>query len=230
MRPTRRSLLKFLIAAGSAAGALGAAGIYWFRRWLNPMTRLDYPFPEPPMRPPLALTPACDAAARSLTAESLEGPFYIPKTPQRTVLREPDTIGRPLLITGRVMYPDCRPIAGAVLDFWSCDGAGVYDNDGYRLRGHQFTDAAGKFQVELVKPKDYALLWFRRTAHVHVKVQGRDTPLLTTQLFFPGEPLNSQDPYLDERLLLALAERPDGSLLGRFDFVLARTGPAWPSA
>jgi protocatechuate 3,4-dioxygenase beta subunit len=223
MRPTRRKLLKVLFGTGAAIGGLGAAGLVWLRRWLYPTTPLGYQIPGPRPRPePLALTPACEDGDKPVSARSPEGPFYTPNTPERTMLRDADTVGRPLTIRGRVLYPDCRPIAGAVLDFWSCDGAGVYDNEGYRLRGHQFTSATGAFHVELVKPKDYSLLWFHRTAHVHVKVQGPDTALLTTQLFFPGEPLNAEDRFMDDRLLLDLAEGPDGSLRCRFDFVLAR--------
>jgi protocatechuate 3,4-dioxygenase beta subunit len=220
--------VKILLGAAAAIGGVGAAGVYWLRRWLYPMTPLDYPFPRATGLGPLPVTPGCDDADRRLSAPSVEGPFYTPHTPERTMLREADTIGRPLAISGRVRYPNCRPIAGAVLDFWCCDGAGHYDNSGFKLRGHQFTAADGGYRVELVKPKDYSMLWFHRTAHVHVKVQGRDTALLTTQLFFPGEPLNAQDRFMDERLLLNLTEQPDGSLMGRFDFVLARARPPMP--
>lgn len=75
---------------------------------------------------------------------------------------------------------------------WSCDGNGVYDNTGFRLRGHQFTGADGSFAFETVKPRDYRDFGIHRTPHFHVKVQGRETPLLTTQLFFPGEKLNGR--------------------------------------
>ena len=130
--------------------------------------------PEPggPCRRPRGATTAMASPRRALT----EGPFYTPNTPKRRVLREPGTVGTPLVIEGRVLAADCRPIAGAVLDFWSCDGNGVYDNEGFRLRGHQFTDQAGRFRVETVKPKDYRQFGFRRTPHVHVKVQGPGTP------------------------------------------------------
>ena len=57
--------------------------------------------------------------------------------------------GTRLLITGSVVNTDCRPIAGAWLDFWQgADDAGRYDNDGYTLRGHQYTDEHGRFTLE----------------------------------------------------------------------------------
>jgi hypothetical protein len=56
-----------------------------------------------------------------------------------------------------------------------------------------------------------------------VKVQGRETSLLTTQLYFPGEPLNAQDSQFDEALLLTVEKSANGTLRASFDFVLAPT-------
>lgn len=125
------------------------------------------------------------------------------------------------MLTGRVLAPDCRPLAGAVLDFWSCDGHGVYDTEGFKLRGHQRTDASGAYRLETVKPSGYRDHGIQRAPHIHVKVQGRGTRLLTTQLFFPGESLNPQDYLFRDSLMIDLARSGDGSLRGRFDFVLA---------
>ena len=57
-------------------------------------------------------------------------------------------LGEPMLLEGRVLDTKCRPVPGAVLDFWSCDGEGEYDNDGMRLRGHQFADDEGRYRIE----------------------------------------------------------------------------------
>jgi protocatechuate 3,4-dioxygenase beta subunit len=83
------------------------------------------------------------------------------------------------------------------------------------FRGHQFTDADGRFQLETIMPGLYP----GRTRHFHVKVQGPETTLLTTQLYFPGEPGNASDGIYDERLLIETAETAEG-LSGIFDFVL----------
>jgi protocatechuate 3,4-dioxygenase beta subunit len=211
-----------LLGAGAVVIGGGAAGLFWLDRKLNPHTPLAYPFPETAgTSRSLAVTPSCDDGDDDLTKAVTEGPFYTPRTPERTVLREAGTVGTPLVLTGRVLTPDCQPVAGAVLDFWSCDGNGVYDNEGFALRGHQFTDAAGTFRVETVKPRDYKQFGLHRTPHVHVKVQGRQTALLTTQLFFPGEPLNARDWFIKDSLIMAVTRAGDGSLAGRFDFVLA---------
>ncbi|MGH8482233.1 MAG: hypothetical protein ACRES8_07225 [Nevskiaceae bacterium] len=210
------------IAGGLAGGALGAGaiGFVWLRHVFDPKTPLSYAFPDDGVlgaaRPP---TPGCREAGA--TESQIEGPFYTPGTPLRTDLRERATVGTPLVIQGRVLSTDCRPIAGAVLDFWSCDGAGAYDNDGFKLRGHQFTNDQGAFHVETVRPGGYRNFGAHRTPHVHVKVQGRETSLLTTQLYFPGEPLNAQDSLFNEALQLTVEAGLGGLLRASFDFVLA---------
>lgn len=219
MAVSRRRMLR--IAGGVTAGVatLGAAGFVWVRRWLDPQTPLDYAFPATSgLGAALTPTPAC---ADDDTEGQVEGPFYTPDTPSRTTLRTAATAGIPLVIEGRVLTTDCRPVRGAVLDVWSCDGNGVYDNDGYNLRGHQFTDAEGAFRIETVKPADYRQFGVHRTPHVHVKVQGRETALLTTQLYFPGEALNRQDSIFSESLVMKVEPAAGGSLRASFDFVLA---------
>lgn len=158
----------------------------------------------------LDATPPCDDGEP--TPEQTEGPFFIPDSPRRTLLREAGVNGAPLLLTGRVVSTDCRPVRGALLDFWQADGDGVYDNDGYRLRGHQFSDARGRFRLETVAPGSYQ----SRTRHIHARVQARNAEVLTTQLYFPGEPGNEADVLFDPRLLLlATSDARAG-----FDFVL----------
>ena len=89
----------------------------------------------------LAPTPEClDNDDLDLTLAQTEGPYFTPDSPERTSLREEGMAGTPLRVTGYVYSSGCDPAPNALLDFWHCDDAGVYDNEGYRLRGHQFTD------------------------------------------------------------------------------------------
>jgi protocatechuate 3,4-dioxygenase beta subunit len=120
-----------------------------------------------------------------------------------------------MALSGRVLTTDCQPIAGAVVDFWHADDGGNYDNAGFLFRGHQFTDADGRFNLATIVQGLYP----GRTRHFHVKVQGSETPLLTTQLYFPGESGNASDGIFNEALLIETAETADG-LTGVFDFVL----------
>ena len=150
------------------------------------------------------------------TPSQIEGPYYTPSTPRRADLREPVSGGEPLFLQGLVLTPDCRPVPGAAIDLWHCDERGRYDNDGFRYRGHQFTDAAGAFRFATIRPGLYP----QRAPHFHVKLQGRATRLLTTQLYFPDRPHdNIGDPIFREELLLRL-DRAGGIWQARFDFVL----------
>lgn len=158
----------------------------------------------------LPATPSCDDGDDP-TPEQTAGPFFLPDSPERTSLLEEGIDGDRLMLSGSVLWTDCQPVAEALLDFWQADAEGVYDNDGYRLRGHQFADSEGRYRLETVLPGNYQ----PRTRHIHVRVQAPNRPVLTTQLYFPGEPRNDEDGLFDPRLLV---ER-NGSE-ARFHFVL----------
>ncbi len=65
-------------------------------------------------------------------------------------------------------------------------------------------------------------LYTGRTRHIHVKVQAPDRPVLTTQLYFPGEPDNASDGIFDEALLMDVADTADGKS-ATYAFVLELT-------
>ncbi len=159
-------------------------------------------------------TPACDDGDEPTIAQT-EGPFYTPDTPLRTSFLGPDVTGLRMVLRGYVLTTDCQPVAGALVDFWHADDAGVYDNAGYKLRGHQFTDANGRYTLETIRPGLYP----GRTRHFHVKVQAANQPVLTTQLYFPDEPGNASDGIFNP-LLLMQVQIADEGLLGAFNFVL----------
>lgn len=156
----------------------------------------------------LAATPACEDGP---TPRQTAGPFYTPDSPRRSSLLEDGVRGTRLVLTGAVLATDCRPLAGALLDFWQCDANGEYDNRGYRLRGHQFADAQGRYRLETIVPGLYP----GRTRHIHVRVQPAGGRILTTQLYFPGEPANDRDFLYRPELRMRLAGGEGG-----FDFVL----------
>src|SRR5262249_19800862 len=66
-----------------------------------------------------------------------------------------------------------------------------------------------------------------RTRHIHVKAQAPTQPVLTTQLYFPGEAANARDGIFNPDLVMKVEER-DGGKLARFDFVLAARRSAYP--
>lgn len=163
----------------------------------------------------LAATPACDDGDEP-TLEQTEGPYFTPRSPRRRSLVTTGLAGTRLVITGRVLTTSCRPVRRALLDFWQADSRGAYDNTGYRLRGHQLTDAGGRFRLTTVVPGVYA----GRTRHIHVKAQAPGGPVLTTQLYFPREPRNRSDRIYDAALLLRSLRRGADPWTASFDFVL----------
>ncbi|WP_202637887.1 dioxygenase [Bailinhaonella thermotolerans] len=171
--------------------------------------------PAAPVR--LPPTPSCgngkDAAA---TAAAETGPYYTPGAPMRTSLLESGLEGERLVLSGVVWTPACRPVPGALLDFWHADDQGEYDNSGFRLRGRQKTDAAGAFRLETIMPAEYG----NRTRHIHVKVTAPGKDELTTQLFFPEEERNGRDALFRPDLVLRDLRRGPAGYEARFTFVV----------
>src|SRR5262245_31426545 len=124
MLPTRRSALAtFLAAPVLSAQALKSA------------------FSQPaPRLPP---TPRCGNGAP--TPANDEGPFFKPEAPLRHDLARDSPRGERITIAGYVLDETCRPIPRALLQIWHADETGSYDNTGFRLRGHQFTDDQGRW-------------------------------------------------------------------------------------
>ena len=196
---------------------------------VTPTATPAQPFPAPaedtsradsdPTLPTRTPTPPADGAAvlpapvcNGLTPATAEGPHYLPNTPERSSLREAGMPGDPLLLTGYVLDANCAPIPGAWLDFWQADAGGIYDSASFRLRGHQFTDADGRFRLDTILPGPAD----GRPRHLYVKAQAPGGPVLNTQLFFPDDPTNAADPEFRPELLLTFSDAQTAA----FDFVI----------
>ncbi len=154
----------------------------------------------------------------SVTPGLTEGPYYKAGSPEQADLYQDGMPGTKLVITGYVYDTNCQPVANAWLDFWQADANGNYDNSGYTLRGHQYTDANGRFQLTTVVPGLYP----GRTEHIHFKVQAPDGQVITSQLFFPGVAQNDSDGIYNANLLLSIQETGDG-WQGQYNFVVPAT-------
>lgn len=166
--------------------------------------------------PALAATPELLDADDDPTPALTEGPYFTPRSPRRKSIVPAGAAGTRLTLTGRVLRTNGRPVANALVDWWQCDARGVYDNSGYRFRGHQFTDARGRYALQTVVPGIYP----GRTRHLHVKVQAPRRRVLTTQLFFPGAAANRSDGIYTAECLIRGWRLVQGRRIGRFDFVL----------
>lgn len=163
----------------------------------------------------LAATPAI-ADDDDPTPAQTEGPYFTPNSPLRRSIVPARAAGVRLTLTGRVLTTAGKPVARALVDFWQASAAGVYDNRGYRFRGHQFTDANGRYSLTTVVPGLYP----GRTKHIHVKVQARGGSILTTQLYFPGVAGNRSDRIFRSELLVRNWRKVGSRRAARFDFVL----------
>jgi protocatechuate 3,4-dioxygenase beta subunit len=146
-----------------------------------------------------------------VTPRDSEGPFYKPGAPQRASLLEAGSRAPRLVLAGSVRSAECRPLAGASLDFWHAGEDGAYDQAGFRHRGVVLADDQGRYRLETNLPPPY----LGRPRHLHVKVRPAGGRTLTTQLYFPGESRGAA------RELVVRMEQRDGALQAHFDFVLA---------
>ncbi|MGE5169540.1 MAG: intradiol ring-cleavage dioxygenase [Rudaea sp.] len=145
-----------------------------------------------------------------LTPAQTEGPYFVDERLERTDLRHDPANGsvKPgalLTLTLRVLALDgaaCAPLAGAIVDLWHCDAAGVYSDvddppvatrgAGF-LRGYQVSGADGRVRFTTIYPGAYP----GRAVHIHFKVRTR-TSEFTSQLYFDDaltDRVHAQPPY-----------------------------------
>lgn len=177
--------------------------------------------PEPARVP--ASAPAC-----APTEPNIEGPFYRPGAPSCSqmvrpghgVLVSPYAPGVPVTIAGRVLDRRCRPLRGAVLEIWHADHEGAYDHEGFAYRGRLESGSEGEYRLDTILPGHYLNGDAYRPAHVHVKIRAEGRPVLTTQLYFEGDPHNAHDPFIRASLVMKLGPGAEGGKRAAFDFVV----------
>jgi protocatechuate 3,4-dioxygenase beta subunit len=160
------------------------------------------------------VTPECHD-----TDDNIEGPYFKPSSPERSILVEPGMKGVRLTLRGRVLGTGCGVVlAGAVMDFWQADASAIYHD--VKMRGHQVVAPDGSYMLQTVIPGHYLNGDQYRPAHIHVKVKAPGHALLTTQLYFDGDPYNEIDPFIKKSLVMPLANEASGDKSAHFDFVL----------
>lgn len=208
-RPSRRAIMKGVLAAGMGTGVVG----------MNPGRPLA-------QEPELPLTPHCGEQDPATIAQT-EGPFFRAGSPGRAELVEPGSKARQVELTGFVLTRGCHPVARAVVDLWHADENGAYDTKGYRYRGRVYTDEKGRYRFRTIVPALYP----GRTRHYHANVAAGGKLLLTTQLYFPNEPGNRRDGLYRKELLMQVAynggakdrnkdRNKDNTMAARFDFII----------
>jgi len=150
------------------------------------------------------------------TPRAIEGPLYIPGAPLSKFevrLDEGDTQrGELMVMEGRVVGIDGKPVAGAIVDVWHANELGRYshfdpDQPEYALRRRIETDAQGRYRFRSFLPPGYAIppnsptselfsaigRHGNRPAHIHFLVTAPGLRTLTTQVNVPGDTFIDDD-------------------------------------
>lgn len=160
-----------------------------------------------------------DTAACPPTGEDIEGPFYREGAPDRRNFDLYADDGVLLVLSGRVLDSACAPLSGAVLDLWQSDPAGVYDNDSdeMRYRGRIQVDGEGRYELRTLLPGRYLNGATFRPMHIHCKVWSGELELLTTQIYFAGDPYNETDAWFDPARAVSLVDDGAGGFAAGLD-------------
>jgi len=156
-----------------------------------------------------------------------------------------DPIGERIIVSGRVLDENGRPVPNTLVEVWQANSAGRYPHrvdqhdapmdPNFTGCGRTLTDRQGRYRFVTIRPGEYPWrnhynAW--RPAHIHFSIFGRAfVQRLVTQMYFPGDPLLDEDPMYNcvpderarRRLVSALdweSTIPEIALGYRWDIVL----------
>lgn len=167
---------------------------------------------------PLTL-PALAAMQCEVTPKQTKGPFYpeswdadrdVDLTRLEGHAERAD--GEYIVVQGRVLGPDCQPLAGAIVDLWQANRLGRYAHSAdpnpepldphFQGAGRVVTGEDGRYRFRTIKPGAYALAYLEgkpredagfRPPHLHFRVMKRGFAELSTQMYFAGDPHQEGD-------------------------------------
>jgi len=181
-----------------------------------------------------------------VTGPSFESVVVPPDAVDLTRQHSGDPLGERIIVSGRILDDNARPVRRTLIEIWQANAAGRYLHKldqheapldpNFTGRGYALTDDDGNYRFVTIKPgaypwKNHHNAW--RPAHIHFSVFGPAfATRLVTQMYFPGDPLLVADPIFnctaDERArhrLIStfdwLSTQPERALGYRFDIVLA---------
>jgi protocatechuate 3,4-dioxygenase, beta subunit len=184
------------------------------------------------------------------TLSEVTGPVYghgrIEKDDNDLTVGHPsEPLGERIIVTGRLLDEDGRPVPNSLVELWQCNAAGRYAHKvdqhpapldpNFTGAGRCMTDSEGRYKFVTIKPgaypwKNHHNAW--RPAHIHFSLFGPSfLTRLVTQMFFPGDPLFPFDPIFNgipdpkarERMICKFdldTTQPEWALGYQFDIVL----------
>jgi protocatechuate 3,4-dioxygenase beta subunit len=177
------------------------------------------------------------------TLTEVTGPVYGherigPVDNDLTVQHDGEPLGERIIVHGRVLDGEGRPVHNSLVEIWQANAGGRYRHDGdqhpapldpnFSGAGRALTDDEGGYRFITIKPgaypwRNHPNAW--RPAHIHFSLFGDAfASRLVTQMYFPGDPLFFQDPIFHSVRDPRARER----MICRFD--LDETKPEWALA
>ena len=146
-----------------------------------------------------------------------------------------EPLGERIIVAGRVVDEDGRPVPNTLIEIWQANAAGRYFHaiddhpapldPNFTGAGRAITDNEGRYRFLTIKPgaypwRNHPNAW--RPAHIHFSLFGHSLESrLVTQMYFPNDPLFAYDPILQSIPDAAAQQR----LVSQFD--LSLTEPEW---
>ncbi len=211
-------------------------------------TQPDYLYP--PYRSTVKRAPTKPLVVLPHTLSEVTGPLFGhgeigPDENDLTRQHAGEPIGERMIVSGRVLDENARPVANALIELWQANASGRYRHavdqhdapldPNFTGAGRALTDDAGRYCFKTIKPGAYPWRNHRnawRPAHLHFSLFGQAfIQRLVTQMYFPGDPLLPYDPMFtgvpDEKARSRLIADfdwentvPGHAIAYRFDIVL----------
>lgn len=201
-------------------------------------TPLDYPdYRSTALRHPKEPLVLLPQNLTEITGPLLGSERVRPQDADLTLRHDGEALGQRIIVSGRILDSDGRPVPDTLVEIWQANAAGRYRHardqwpapldphfDGL---GRVMTDSLGRYSFTSIKPgaypwKNHHNAW--RPAHIHFSLFGRAfTQRLVTQMYFPDDPLFFQDPIFN-----SVPQHARHTMISSFN--LERTQPEWALA
>jgi protocatechuate 3,4-dioxygenase beta subunit len=134
-----------------------------------------------------------------------------PKACDLTRQHSGEPLGERIIVSGRVLDENARPLANTVVEIWQANAAGRYQHEvdrhdapldpNFTGSGQAITNERGEYRFVTIRPGEYPWrnhynAW--RAAHIHFSIFGPSfATRLVTQMYFPGDSLIPFDPIFN---------------------------------
>jgi protocatechuate 3,4-dioxygenase beta subunit len=163
-----------------------------------------------------------------VTGPSFGPEIVAPKASDLTTQHSGEPLGERIVVSGRVLDENSRPLANSLIEIWQANAAGRYQHEwdqhqapldpNFSGCGQAVTDAEGRYRFITIRPGEYPWrnhynAW--RPAHIHFSLFGPAfATRLVTQMYFPGDQLLLFDPIFNS----TADERARNRLISVFDW------------